>query len=55
MFHTFSGLLRPFTGTYTATLSASGEEEEVKQVNYRAEPRVPLLRFLQRLKETYTG
>lgn len=54
MFHTFSGLRRPSTGTYTATLSASGKEE-VKQVNYRADPRVPLLRFLQSLKETYTG
>jgi hypothetical protein len=53
MFHAFSGLSSASTSTYTATLSASGEEE--KQVNYRTDPRVPLLRFLQNPTRNETG
>jgi hypothetical protein len=49
MFNTFSVLRRASTSTYTATLSGSGEED-VKQVNYRTDLRVPILRFLQSLK-----
>jgi hypothetical protein len=48
MFHTFSGLRSTSISTYITTLSVF-EEEEVKQVNYRTDPRVPLLRLLQSL------